>query len=179
MSKPFPWLLVSIAAHCLLFFSFWKRETTLLPFSTGIAPLDVEQYRQGDLRSKGGASLSLESPQKETSAFPSSPPGPTASAMPTVLSEGAIQDASSLGIAPPAYPRLSRLRGEEGDVLLKLLFDPQRKLHHAEITHSSGYSALDQSALSRIQESFPPASPDSPKQAFLIRFKFRLTDSKQ
>ncbi|MBP8980223.1 MAG: energy transducer TonB [Syntrophobacterales bacterium] len=57
----------------------------------------------------------------------------------------------------PAYPRLARLRGHEGVVLLTVEVLPDGKVGRLQIKSSSGYTLLDQSALDSIKKwSFEP-----------------------
>jgi len=57
----------------------------------------------------------------------------------------------------PAYPRLARLRGHEGVVLLAVEVLPDGKVGRLQIKSSSGYNLLDQSALDSIKKwSFEP-----------------------
>lgn len=60
--------------------------------------------------------------------------------------------------APPAYPALARLRGQEGIVILNAEILPEGKAGIVKIKSSSGYAALDQSALDAVRTwTFEPA----------------------
>jgi len=57
----------------------------------------------------------------------------------------------------PAYPRLARLRGHEGVVLLTVEVLPDGKVGRLQMKSSSGYALLDQSALDSVKKwSFEP-----------------------
>ncbi|WP_232023962.1 energy transducer TonB [Sulfurivermis fontis] len=58
----------------------------------------------------------------------------------------------------PAYPRLSRRLGEQGEVSLRVLVDPHGKPRRVELASSSGSERLDRAALEVVQRwSFVPA----------------------
>jgi len=57
----------------------------------------------------------------------------------------------------PTYPRLARLRGHEGVVLLTVEVLPDGKVGRLQMKSSSGYALLDQSALDSVKKwSFEP-----------------------
>lgn len=51
----------------------------------------------------------------------------------------------------PAYPRLSRRRGEEGTVLLELLVLKNGRVEEVKVKESSGYPRLDKSAIDAVR----------------------------
>lgn len=58
----------------------------------------------------------------------------------------------------PGYPRLSRRLGEQGEVHLRVLVDPQGRPQRVELESSSGFARLDRAALDVVQRwSFVPA----------------------
>jgi len=58
----------------------------------------------------------------------------------------------------PAYPRIARKLGEEGEVLLKVLVNPQGRPITVELDTSSGFARLDKAAIEAVQRwSFVPA----------------------
>lgn len=59
-------------------------------------------------------------------------------------------DASYLQNPRPEYPRISRQRGEQGRVLVRVLIGADGSAQKAEISQSSGFSRLDQSALTAV-----------------------------
>jgi protein TonB len=48
------------------------------------------------------------------------------------------------------YPALARSRGWEGTVLLKIQIEPDGRLEKIQISHSSGYAVLDDSAINSL-----------------------------
>lgn len=60
-------------------------------------------------------------------------------------------DASRLNNPAPAYPSISRRRGEEGTVLLELLVLADGRVTDVKIKESSGYPRLDRSALDAVK----------------------------
>ena len=48
----------------------------------------------------------------------------------------------------PDYPRLSSRLKEQGDVVLRLTLDEQGRVRGVELVESSGYSRLDEAAMS-------------------------------
>ncbi len=52
---------------------------------------------------------------------------------------------------PPAYPSLSRRLGETGKVVLRVLLDEQGKVAKATVDRSSGFSRLDEAALTAVR----------------------------
>lgn len=156
------WACFSITTHCLLFFCFNRQSLPVIPFAAGSSSVfNIESYARPTERSGSTPISAIGTKTDQTSNDPTG---------------GQIEDGSTLGIPPPDYPRLSRLRKEEGDVLLKIVLDPQLRLHSVEVVTSSGFLMLDQSARSRIEQSLSPAPPEQTRHEKLVRFKFRLRD---
>lgn len=58
----------------------------------------------------------------------------------------------------PAYPRISKRLGEQGEVSLRVLVDPHGKPRRVELSASSGFERLDRAALDVVLRwSFVPA----------------------
>ena len=58
----------------------------------------------------------------------------------------------------PAYPEISRRRGQEGTVMLELRVDANGRVVDVRVTESSGFSALDAAAVETLREwRFRPA----------------------
>lgn len=54
-------------------------------------------------------------------------------------------------LASPAYPALSRRLGEEGKLVLRVELDETGRISKATVVESSGYSRLDNAALSAVK----------------------------
>lgn len=77
----------------------------------------------------------------------------------------------------PVYPRQARIRGIEGDVILKIHIDNGGLPFLVEVADSSGYSILDQAAIKGVRQwRFDPAGKKRVGTPFWIkkRFSFRL-----
>lgn len=82
---------------------------------------------------------------------------------------------------PPAYPALARLRGQEGIVIINAEILPEGTAGIVKIKSSSGYAALDQSALDAVRTwTFEPARKRGRSVAswvdIPVRFVIRKTD---
>lgn len=71
----------------------------------------------------------------------------------------------------PLYPLASRKKGESGTVLLAVRLDAQGRVHEVAVRSSSGFPALDNSALSAVRAwRFDPKAP----RVLLVPVVFRL-----
>lgn len=92
--------------------------------------------------------------------------------------KGVITDATATTSIQPVYPRVSRLRGEEGVVSLSIQVLPSGKPGRIDVLQSSGYRRLDEAACKAARRaSFSPAQQfgrdiDSTTE---LSFTFRLT----
>lgn len=108
-------------------------------------------------------------------ALPSPTAGPDASASPVFVE--ARFDADYLRNPPPAYPPMSRRRGEQGEVLLLVSVSVEGRPEHVEIRRSSGHQRLDEAALRAVRQwRFVPARRgDRPVAAnVVVPIEFRL-----
>jgi protein TonB len=93
--------------------------------------------------------------------------------------KGVITAASAESSIRPVYPRISRLRGEEGEVTLAIEVPASGRAGKIDVVQSSGYRRLDEAAISAVRSvSFIPAAQfgravDSDIE---LSFTFRLTD---
>lgn len=81
---------------------------------------------------------------------------------------------------PPGYPPLSRRMGEEGTVVLRVELDEQGKVCSARVSGSSGFTRLDDAALTAVRTwRCTPAQRDGqPVRAVALQpFKFILQGS--
>ncbi|MDO9508611.1 MAG: energy transducer TonB [Thermovirgaceae bacterium] len=61
----------------------------------------------------------------------------------------------------PVYPLASRRRGEEGEVSLLASIGPRGEVARVTVLESSGYTALDESALNAVRKwLFSPGTPE-------------------
>jgi len=96
-----------------------------------------------------------------------------------VEDKGVISDARASSSIQPAYPRISRLRGEEGVVTLSIHVLASGKAERVDVIQSSGYRRLDEAACNAARKaSFSPARQfgrtiDSTTE---LSITFRLTD---
>ena len=90
-----------------------------------------------------------------------------------------ISDSFASSSIQPAYPRITRLRGEEGAVTLSIHVLASGKAERVDVIHSSGHRRLDEAARKAARKaSFSPAMQfghtiDSTTE---LSFTFRLTD---
>ncbi len=70
------------------------------------------------------------------------------------------------------YPRLARMRGYEGRILLEILIGPKGELLSSRILESSGYRLLDRAALHMVRQAAP--FPPPPPQLGPFPLKFRI-----
>jgi TonB family protein len=65
-----------------------------------------------------------------------------------------IHKAKPLNLAnkPPAYPRIARLRGYQGTVVLKVLVNQKGTVSELKILQTSGYWILDKSAITAVKD---------------------------
>jgi periplasmic protein TonB len=79
-----------------------------------------------------------------------------AAASPAQMPTGPVTLSSELSVscpelARPSYPALSRRLGEEGKLMLKVELDESGRISKTQIVESSGYSRLDNAALSAVK----------------------------
>ena len=82
---------------------------------------------------------------------------------------------------PPAYPAIARRRDQQGTVTLRVLIGADGGVERAEIAESSGFDALDDSALETVRRRwrFVPARRDrTPVESWvLVPIRFTLTET--
>ena len=87
---------------------------------------------------------------------PQAEPAPAAAAPPSVVPPSF--NAAYLRNPPPAYPALSRRRGEKGTVVLRVHVSRQGAAEEVQARTSSGSAALDEAALEAVRQwRFVPA----------------------
>jgi protein TonB len=84
-------------------------------------------------------------------------------------------DARIISLPEPAYPVLSRKKGEEGRVVLELEISAGGKVLRAQIAASSSYPRLDRAALESARKAlFDPALKDGKKVGSVTRVAYRF-----
>lgn len=82
----------------------------------------------------------------------------SSAAEPELLGESTVETLRH-GNPKPVYPRLSRIKGEQGRVVVKVSISPSGNVQSADIEVSSGYERLDESAkMAVLQWRFPESS---------------------
>ena len=126
-----------------------------------------------------------EKPQVLTEPAPSSTaeiPAPQAQTVPADSDQapkGVETAPSTASTIKPVYPLGSRLRGEEGRVVLKVRVDASGNALEVTVAQSSGHPALDQSARRALQMTrFVPAKTGDQSHAAetTVSISFKLTD---
>ncbi len=77
-------------------------------------------------------------------ATPAAPQAPARIELPS-------SDAAYLNNPKPGYPPLSRRLGEQGKVMVRVLIGIDGKVQQAQISKSSGYERLDQTAIATVR----------------------------
>lgn len=62
-----------------------------------------------------------------------------------------IFDSEIESYSPPTYPKVARMRGLEGDVLIRLKVSPEGEALSPEIISSSGHPVLDEAAMNAVK----------------------------
>lgn len=95
------------------------------------------------------------------------------------LAKGVEGGAYPVSAIRPVYPLGSRLRGEEGSVVLSVKVDARGEVEGVTVIESSGYSGLDNTATKAVQRArFVPAQRDGKPREGEARLtvRFRLVD---
>jgi len=90
-----------------------------------------------------------------------------------------LVEAGILSLPEPVYPVLSRKRGEEGRVVVKVLVSVKGELRSAEIIASSSHSMLDRAALEAVKKAaFLPAIVNGRpvESATKLAYRFELEE---
>ncbi len=110
-----------------------------------------------------GASAVAPPPRPEPPASPPAPPSPPRIVPPSF-------DAAYLKNPPPPYPLLSKRRGEQGRVILRVRVTADGAAGEVQVRTSSGHERLDQVALEAVRQwRFVPARQgDQPVAAWVL-----------
>jgi protein TonB len=90
-----------------------------------------------------------------------------------------FSEAAVLELPEPAYPRLSRKRGEEGRVVVEVVVSAKSEVRRAKVVRSSNFSRLDRAALKAVERAtFSASTEDSVPVESVIRvaYRFELAD---
>lgn len=75
----------------------------------------------------------------------------------------------------PEYPRIARLKGYQGHVILKVLVDREGNVSDLELSRSSGYPVLDQAAVDSVKKwIFVPAMQGNENVEMWVRIPIRF-----
>lgn len=151
-------------------------------FRLSSKPQPIKQPKQQQLvaeapvlsQSEPVASPPPHEPEPERIEGPAAPSGPISLA-PVMLSSELSLTCPKL--SAPSYPQLSRQRGEEGKVMLRVELDETGRVSLAQVINSSGYKHLDEAALSAVKtwHCNPPRRNGQPVRAIAMQpFNFIL-----
>lgn len=183
-------LLLSIAVHAAVLYNRSLYTPPLPHMATGRTAVQLTLIPSID---QSAATLeSVFIPKPVASSLPSETISSTAEAthetaaddsieQETALEEdkGIITEAVAAGAFHPAYPRISKRRGEEGTVTLSVRVLRDGSVAQADILESSGYRRLDEAAVKgALQTTFTPALRlGRPVESTTrLSYTFRLTD---
>lgn len=189
MTRP---LLISVALHAAAFiwlYAFFSARSIFEDSGTSLE-IVVSAAGTGALSRSNGARRSLpaaavaaviaspsaSAPEATRADFPANAQVP---AIPVSSeSESAIASAFSRNRVPE-YPRVSRLRGEEGRVVVAVTVARDgARVSVPQTKQSSGFESLDRAALSAVESwSFSPL-PRSERLELEIPFVFRLEEKR-
>jgi TonB family protein len=159
--------------------SFDKRPSPLAAEAKTGIPSNSSSQAPGLLTSPDSASI------KNTNRAPSGPSEPltTAAAVPAKKAKGILSESVSVHIAwplykqnaSPDYPLRARRMGYEGLVMLKVLVDVSGQVEDLEVVRSSGYSILDNAAISTVKKwVFEPGTEGGKKKKMWVKIPIRF-----
>lgn len=94
-----------------------------------------------------------------------------------MLKKGAEVFSAGVTEIKPRYPLGSRLRGEEGKVVLDVTIDTRGRTRNVAVKTSSGFSSLDKSAVAAVRRArFVTSGNGSRGGSVILTFEFKLTD---
>lgn len=125
----------------------------------------------------------LDQSSQDSSAFPYPKTGygyiESADNLPgqTITAKRFVREAKPLYRTNPApeYPRMARLKGYQGQVVLKVLVDRRGNVSDLELFQSSGYPVLDQAAVDSVKKwIFVPAMRGTENVDMWVRIPIRF-----
>lgn len=120
------------------------------------------------------AAVVLPEPEEPRPEIPSAAPQPQTAAPRQAKIDAPPQPKRNIR---PDYPRLAKLRGEEGDVVLEIEVASDGYVSSVTVVDSSGFASLDEAAVKAARSaSFRPAKADGRPVASVARItlKFQL-----
>lgn len=194
-------IVLVVALHAVAFYGLWSYR--LIPAPDEVVTLFVEtltepppkpQEPPKPVKMKKPRPVEPQQPQQLVAqapvvspAEPVAPPpkpAPVAEAPPAPPPKpvGPVTLGSELSVVcpertPPRYPALSRRRGEEGTVTLRVELDEEGRVSSARVATGSGFPQLDEAALSAVKtwRCAPSRRNGEPVRAVAMQpFKFVL-----
>lgn len=164
-------LIIAVGLHLLVLFSYYsfsERNPYLTTFDPNrVFPVQFSSdVGENSFPANESSRESPAAPIKKKREIIGSLTGVTSNAAndanPKISADGTGQEVGETGTfifeneidtySPPDYPKVARLRGLEGDVLLRLKVSPEGKAVAAEIIKGSGHQVLDEAALNAVKE---------------------------
>ncbi len=163
----------SLGLHAVaIFFLQLPQNKSLRPLSTPsfvttwVRPeVETRKPRATTKPFEGTEGISESRPATHESSEISSPGGSTAT--------GEILGSSFLNTA---YPRISQLLGEEGDVSYAVELQQDHRVAHYTRLESSGFDRLDEAAETSMKATLLSTNTQFPAGTRTIRFRFRLDE---
>ncbi|MBF0312283.1 MAG: TonB family protein [Oligoflexia bacterium] len=185
MVNPLKSLLLSILLHLFLLSYLQRCQPT---FGTQYNTCTKSQKSAGTKLLIKHIPKQATTTRTSTKKLPAPPSKKTVTANTTSTTEH-LSDSSNNNEhrATPTYPQISRLRGEEGLVLIKIVLHPKSNQqpappYAATIIKSSGHNRLDRAALDAAVTSLfqiPPAHEDQTLFSKFIQYQFSLTPQQE
>lgn len=179
-------LLAAVALHCSII--MWADNPLLRPntsnmvpaFQFGLSALPVTLVQMDSVEAQVVERPKILTEPAQTSVPEPAVPRPESRPEDSSpLPNGVESSPSPASSVRPVYPLGSRIRGEEGLVVLKVLVDAGGRPLKVAVETSSGFPALDQSALHAVESTVfvPGKTGDRPRAGETsVSVRFRLTD---
>ncbi len=186
--QPIPWKLSLIVSllHAIVFVSFARLGLQQLDYGTqSVVPIQLVESKSISLQ-KNNASSAKSEPILTKSEGAMHAPSMGGDAI-AIVPQGNPSELMSAPITPPSadllglrnpkppYPITSRENGEQGAVMLYACITDHGKVERLDLAQSSGYPALDRSALNTVRHwSFRPAQESGKPIPMCYRLPIRF-----
>ena len=178
-------LAVSLGLHAAAAIGF--PVTQPVAFDVKRAPSSMELYLVSPPTVEVASEAERDHEPPELGAIEPVPSAPEDPSPPTIVTSehrGVVMEhlTEYLKNPPPVYPRLARLRGQEGTVMLEMDVLPSGTSGEVRVARSSGYPLLDQAAVEAVRQwVFRPAHRFRTPVTIGVEIPitFRLIDSSQ